>query len=73
MKTQNEFWKEYTGYTILEWAQYMELVQSSIIEKLLLMIDDGQLKQRQYDEIIDYVIDCVKRQRPDLLPPTEAR
>lgn len=62
--------KELTGYTELEYAELMEAIQAGLIDKLLLMVEDGQLAQNQYDEIIEFAANYVRKRCPHLLPPT---
>ena len=68
MKTEGKSMKELTGYTELEWAEYMEAIQAGLIDKLLLMVSDSQLTQRQYDEIIEFTGEYVRQRCPHLLP-----
>lgn len=65
----NDSWmKETTGYTILEWAQYMELVQAGVFEKLSLMVKSGELSESQYMAIGEHAQEYIGARQPDLLP-----
>lgn len=64
----NDWMKETTGYTILEWAQYMELVQAGVFEKLSLMVKSGELSESQYMAIGEYAQEYVGARQPNLLP-----
>lgn len=61
--------KKTTDYTILEWAQYMELIQAGVLEKLYMMIKVGELTEQQYISVIEHAEKYVKRRYPDLLLP----